>query len=627
MSGKTKQTHRCWACGDEQETPRIPRGWKKTAGGLLCKSCRGTESRNFVYGITLSKNRPMANEQTALEQVRLAHRYRDDLTKAELDRRAAADETLCQLRPDLAAMTKQAAALVGDIDEARRELNKRKSDARSRRVQCPERDRLKEFQSQLRELRAKIKAARTEAFAAPDVRVMLDGVEDAHAKRLKKMRSESGLYWANYLVIEAAMRGARRGAPPTFRRFDGGGKVAVQLQGGLTVADALAGCDTRFRLEVQRTMPNGRQYASASVRVGTQEDGRAPVFATAPVVLHRPLPEKGVIKWAFGEARRVASHRRWKLRITVESRRDSWARAGAARGGAVAIDVGWRMVDGGLRVAYWIGDDGREGEWVIAHRDLSRWSKVDELRSIRDHMLDDAKELLASWTDQHGEPGWMVEWRQGRDLGPVRLWRSAANLALLVHEWRQHLDGPDGNGAAEMHRQLEGWRVENGTRKNGKPRYSYGGWQKQDKHLWEWECHARAKALAWRDDLYRRLVADLRQKYRTAAIEKVDWSKLQEQPGDMDVKGQEVVRTYRRIAAVGRLVALVNEGFAAHSTVGPEHTTRQCADCGHRQDVGGERVVTCEQCGGKEDQDRRAARNLLAGFAAGAAGDAAAARA
>src|SRR5262249_58171310 len=109
------------------------------------------------------------------------------------------------------------------------------------------------------------------------------------------------LYWGSYLAVEEGLARAGHGPPPQFHRGTGDGKLAVQLQGGLPVADASRGEDPRLRLVPVAAgayapgAPRPLRRTHAYLRVGS--DRRAPVWAQVPVVLHPPLPANPTITW------------------------------------------------------------------------------------------------------------------------------------------------------------------------------------------------------------------------------------------------------------------------------------------------------------------------------------------
>jgi hypothetical protein len=70
------------------------------------------------------------------------------------------------------------------------------------------------------------------------------------------------------------------------------------------------------------------------------------VWLELPVVLHRPLPADGTIRSASVICERVGSRERWRLLITVAQ-----PERAIRQGPAVALDLGWRLLPHGLRVA------------------------------------------------------------------------------------------------------------------------------------------------------------------------------------------------------------------------------------------------------------------------------------
>ena len=369
--------------------------------------------------------------------------------------------------------------------------------------------------------------------------------------------------------------------------------MVVQLQGGLSPAEAFAGADRRFRLEPvpdeawDNGAPKRLQRTRAWVRVDS--DGREPVWAVVPVTLHRPIPDDARIKWVYLIRRRVASKDNWSLCLVL-SRQSGWMKTDLARGGCVGIDIGWRLVPDGLRVAYWVGDDGRSGQLVLPLRDVGRWQKAQDLQSIRSKNFDAVVLRLANWLRGRDLPDWLIERTK-----TLRQWRSQARLASVAIHWR----GNRFDGDGEIFDAIEAWR-------------------KQDKHLWEWEHNQRRKAAAWREDTYRQLAAKLSRAYRTVCLEKTDWRQLARQ-AKPEEEGNAQAAHYMRTASPGQLTRLLAERFAEVVRVDPAHTTQRCHACGKLTpfDAAAQLTTTCRHCGAEWDQDFNAACNLLGGAARG----------
>jgi hypothetical protein len=551
-------------------------------------------SRIFTYKCKV----PHDGLDVAEEQLRLARRYKNRLIELELGRHA----------PRVAEAERRIAGLTPRVEEAERAVKLRKQD-KHRRVAdgAPTRA---EATAALKALRAELKAARADrrryraeefegnAGLAADLTVL----EADHAAALREARrvasKEWGLYWATYLVREQAARANRKGAPPVFRRWDGTGAIAVQLQNGLAVPDLLAGGDSRLRLGLAAVGrgPRGpipadptsnrsrsKRWATVAFRAGTGPDGRSPIWVRATVRVHRPPPAGAAVKWAY--LRRVVAgvHARWELQLVLADPA-GWDPGDQADAGAAGLDLGWRRVRGGLRVAYLAGDDGRREDLVLPDRLVAAWEKADAIRSLRDREFDAARAAFAAWLAGRAVPDWLAE--AAARLGS---WKSPRRLAALARRWAEgRFEGDD-----DAHAALAAWRA-------------------RERHLDAYEAGVRAGAIRLRDDIYRKFAARLRRAYRTVRVEAIDWGELQRRAAPEG--GDEAVgRHLFRVAAVGRLVQLVGRSVAELERVPPALTTLACHACGHvdRFDAARELVHTCSACGEAWDQDQNAAINIL----------------
>src|SRR4029077_12731815 len=124
-------------------------------------------------------------------------------------------------------------------------------------------------------------------------------------------------------LAEQAIDAAKKSkAPPQFRRWTGDGRVSVQLQGGLDLADLWSG-DTQ--IEIRPVAPTAhdpearrgdRRRASRTIvrmRVLSTDKGK-PVWAEWPMILHRPIPEGSRVKVAT-ISRRRRDCRTWDWRL------------------------------------------------------------------------------------------------------------------------------------------------------------------------------------------------------------------------------------------------------------------------------------------------------------------------
>jgi len=558
----------------------------------------------YRYGL----GAPVENEALVRAQLRAAHHYRNALVEVERWRRAEHRRLLGAhpgVGPAEAAVTLAHAVL----DEALTAVKRVKGASRSGAVPSELRAALHVARSRkadavraFREARAALRG--DEALNAERARV-----DETAAQRRKALRASCGVYWGTYLGIEAADEQSRKqplydGAEPLDPRFmpwTGEGRVGVQFQGGLAVDQVVD--DTRMRIEdaqpvrvskLGRVLPQRdpsskrsalRRYATLALRVGSDDD-RGPVWARWPLVLHRPLPEGGVLKWAHVSLRRIGPREEWSLLCTVES--EDRRPLPPLEAGAVAVDLGWRqMDDGSVRVAYWLGQDGQEGELRLSPRDLSGLSKADEVRAVRDRAFDAARRELREWLATNPGRPWLrtrCEW--------IDRWKAPGRLAATVVQWRA--DGFRFEGDKEIFVKLEAWR-------------------KQDKHLWCWETSQRTGALRARKDLYRRFACDLARRYRTLVIEDFDMREVSRRPAADEAAGNAAARSMRQRAAPSEARLALVHAFRDVSKQDPADTTHDCHSCGSREqfDQAAELVHRCGACGTEWDQDRNAAINLM----------------
>jgi hypothetical protein len=307
---------------------------------------------------------------------------------------------------------------------------------------------------------------RKRARLSAEERAQLVELEVGRRASVKQAQAESGLYWCNYDDVvqqyERARKQSRHGVELRERRADGRGKVTVRFQTGLAMP-LVYGDDSRLQIDRpdERAWSDARRGArrrlarsKARIRIGTVKRG-APIWLELPVVLHRPLPDDGVVRAASVERERVGGRWRWRLLVTVELREQAEARSGAA----VVVELGWERSEAGLRVARWEDAGGERGELWLGPELLWRFEKLDVLKSERARAFHEIRALLGM-QDEVRTPGQLVG---------------------LVREWERR-------GTA-MGEALE--------------------WRRRHRHLKAWEEHLRDQTLRHRRELYRRFVAGL----------------------------------------------------------------------------------------------------------------------
>ena len=614
-----------------------------------------TSTLVYRYGLRT----PHGNHDLVFQQLRAAHDYRNRLIEIERKRRAAvraAEEPL--LGTERAALV-LAQTMLDDADVAVKKFR-----AKTRKRDEPEdlRDLLRSARAVQREAARAFRAARARMqprcpeckkadgpspcpHVTPSGVALLnaiDSAEEVAKAEIKELRARGTLYWGSYLLVERAAGESFQDLPlydgdgqpndPRFVRWTGEGAIAVQLQGGLSPAAAQGGKDTRLRI----SPPDPRSWdpghagrserdrmsrrAEVSLRVGS--DGREPIWSKFGLHMARPLPPDAKIMWAEAHRRRVGPHAEWYLTLTLRLPQSSAVKsAPPTQGGAVAVDVGWRVFGDGdtfeLRVAYW--SDGaevtpeivrevdlrrpgfvlpRRGELRLDTTTLNRLAEPEAIRSQRDVLFDAARARLLGQLEELGEdnrPEWLAE-----ATATLPQWRSQAKLAALTLRWRD-------------------WLEEHPA--DRQPVEILLGWLAHDKHLWAQEARRRDRALRRRREIYRLFSVALARTYDTVVLERFDKRVFARFPKTEEPGQGAAPRSNRVLAALGELCGFTSPGTidqAAKSRgrvvvrVPAEDTTRTCRTCGAVEDrnAGADVTIRCA-CGAAWDQDDGAADNLL----------------
>jgi hypothetical protein len=568
--------------------------------------------RVYKYGLLA----PTENAEIVREQMRAAHRYRNTLVEIERGRRDALRTEMASFG-DVAALEDAAHRTDAAVGEAVRAVKAHKATHRTNTIPDDLRANLDSARVAKRDAVQAWREVRARIRADEQAQLRFDAINDAASELRKNAYLHSGLYWGTRAIVDDADQAARK-APlydgvepsgPRFLRFDGDGALSMQLQEdpndgqqGYTVA-SLYGDNARARIasrvEVSR---NGRGKAKTEgsrrsnrarmlmLRVGS--DDRDPVWAAWPMIMHRPLPEGGRVKRVTVHRHHVGPREDWSVTLTVDDSATPQVRA--TRAGAVAINLGWRVVPEGIRVVTWVGEDGGEGHITLDARTLSGVAKADELRGTRDDNFNAARAALVTWIEARrlallDVPEWFVE--ATRTLSD---WKSPARLAALARQWRSlHLDD---DADEEAYSALERWRY-------------------RDHHLWTWETSQRTGALRHRQDVFRVASARLAARYDVLVYEDFDLREPAKRRAPDAPRDNEGARANRQAVAPSECrSALINAFRGAVDKRSAAFLTQTCHACGVVEafDAAAKVWHRCEHCGALWDQDLNLARNLLA---------------
>lgn len=559
---------------------------------------------------------PTQNRERVIDQMRLANRYQNRLIELDHWRR---QQSLQILGSD---------AQVAELDARVAELETQLEEARTKVKEQSVKDRKKTDRKSatsgiitaLKEVRAERKLARAEA--RPQLQSRFDDLHQEVLDKTSELRKSCGVYWGTYLMTERAVKAAATSpTPPRFKSWRGEGGVSVQLQNGIDVTSVFSGEDTRVKIDpipehtfeklaghfVTRKCDRKRlSRTTVKIRIGSDER-KAPIWASFPMIMHRPLPKDAKILWARVQRRMIADHEKWTCQLTFESESDSaqsTLRAQDTSGDTVAINLGWRKRDGDeIRVGYMVDGKGEKQEIRVPARISQRLKKCEDLRSIRDKMFDRAKALLASSLAEMRKSSDIPEW-MAKQTSHLHMWRSQRKMVVLVKTWLKET-----NQSGKVKDILsQHWRGNETLR-------WLTFWYHRDRHLWQWEAHNRVKAYGHRREVFRCFAARLAKDYRTIAVGEVDLRDFakKEAPEEASEHGSESMR-YQRALAAPSLLRGVLKNAAAHwgsRFLEPKAPyTPKCTECGTDNLVDEKLRYICTGCKREWDQDDNASINI-----------------
>jgi hypothetical protein len=271
----------------------------------------------------------------------------------------------------------------------------------------------------------------------------------------------------------------------------------------------------------------------------------------------------------------VATQEKWFVQFVVARKSGFHEKAGEGR---VGVDIGWRKVPEGIRVAYWGGTDGDHKQVILPSDLIAHLEHSDELQSLRDDKFNVCRDTLVEWKKEYFAPDWFRE-----ATTTLSKWKSQAKLAALVLRWGK--DRWDGD--SQMYGIVEEWR-------------------KQDKHLYEWQDNERKRARLRRTAFYYGVVKKLSRKYGVCRLEDMDLRQMATKE-DAAKKAQK----QRAMAALSSLRMCFASRMRIEK-VDPAYTSKTCHLCDYINDFGGDVVMhTCEGCGKTWDRDYNGSMNLL----------------
>jgi len=368
------------------------------------------------------------------------------------------------------------------------------------------------------------------------------------------------LYWGTFnhvaQAFSAAWKKTRPWRPVKYRSWRQGGVIAVQIQAGYQKRQNY---DTLFRINDvvdtrTRHRHKGHHRATVQLALGA---GRM----TSPIEIEQHRPIVGTPTWVTA---RLCYDSLGRERAAVNfTRRDVPQRTDLAPRGVVAVDVSWRQVPDGLRIAWTRDDQGHNDQLVLDTRWQFLAKHADQLQAIRDQNLNLLKAVDPAFAQA----------------------KSPRHACLILAE----IEDPSAVARA---------------------------WRYREEHLRNYEMGERRHSVNRRRDALRKWARELRRNYAEVVVKDSQHKEMKE-----TAKQDKLSRKARRQGqhgAPGEVIAVLREIFGDDGMwlVEAAYTTDRCPLCGHLNAHGAERIVVCEECGEGLDRDLVSTRNMLVAYAA-----------
>jgi len=637
-------------------------------------------TKRLAYGLL----EPTENLETVEDQMSKAHKYYNKLVEIENSirplRRESYNNGVKRLSPEYEGLEQQLLALQASKDTIENEIKQQRVLNRSKKLDSSNHKQtlagiklqIKLVYEKQKEERAKFKEklkrpSKEKVEPEPHKRPSKEKVEPEPHKRpskekvepepqwlaeqeeidekrnklISEARKASGLYWGTYLSTEDAFKNACKATPPHknlhFQRWTGEGKIRVCRNSEPTVSNSLFFIDPlpgdSWEKKKDKGVPSPRGEGKRS-RMKTQlhllvnsnrQKKIAPVWATFPMMLSRPLPDNGRIDSVEVIRKRCGPNWKWAAQVTCTFEETNKPPKGKA---IVALDLGWRKIDGNIRVAAFGAIDdapislpsescpdlqqavvkvGNGYELQLTPEVISGIRKSEELRSIRDSEFNDIRSILTRWLQENDVPeeirtlkkrGKLNVMSQLQFIHWINSLRSQAQLASLIYRWKDNRF----EGYEEILEALENWRY-------------------ADQHLWEWESEQRRGAIARRNNLFKNFASWLRSIATMVVIEgDFKITDVAERKGLIeDTNRNEIAQSNRQLAGTSILrICIKNKLGNDCIGVPAKNTSKECHVCGEVVEFADPAALE-QECHNHHqwDRDHNAWKVLLKRYASG----------
>lgn len=488
------------------------------------------------------------------------------------------------------------------------ERKRRRAAARSKSIDTSD------IETRLTELRPLISAQAATAKAAKlaakeTITEQRKELSNEHFEAVKKTCQNAvadGLWWSNCNAVHksyqtARVRAMKNGTDLNFHGYRGEGRLTNQIQGGMSPQVLFSERHSQVKVSpvdpaafTSRFRGTREQYQNTTLEITALARGRDyRKNVRFPMQLSRPIPDDVNIKDVVVTRRKVGSH--WRHAAVFLTTREV-AELPPPDGPVVAIDLGWRRMTEGLRVATILGDGGEPSYVICPQRTLDDIERCEAYRRRRDELRNAILAYLTT-IDWNEAPPELAELGKALRTTPASAFGRIARLALA---WRDHRDWGD-------FARIEEWR-------------------RVDKRLWDTEANLRDKALYRRLDGYRKAAKAICEHAGVIILEKFNIADvaIKETKDGEETDQVRAMRRYRTIAAPSEfrkwiLIQAEKRGIPIPRHQGVSNNPHHRCGVTHRMVDPTALRQYCPGCGEYYDIDVNACRNMLAAYHASGA--------
>ncbi|MCJ2072154.1 transposase [Methylobacterium sp. J-030] len=431
--------------------------------------------------------------------------------------------------------------------------------------------------------------------------IELRALETARREEVKIARQNSGLWWGNYNAIvrssERARSAALRGGNTMRRRSSSdNGRITNTIQGGADVESLYDG--SLSQVMVRR--PSGRAW-SAESRGERRREQRTVLTATVfvrdgerrvvtwPMIMHRPIPPECRLKEVIITRRQVGGRWRWAASFMCTRPAKPLAPV-PANSKRLGVDIGWRRIPAGLRVATVLAI-GEEPRFVVLPNDLiESFSLIEDLQKRVRSSTIQGLDLLQNADAKAYAQKFRVLLHQYQSIED----KNAAHLKVFCKgafflEQQRELIAPD----------LVAWRIEH-------------------LKLSTWLANQSRKCVGRRNHIYHNIAVNLLNDISEIVMNDIKFGEIASRRTAV-AEGAffpNRVHWYRNIAAPSELMRILKLQAARHGITFIKREADspvRCPGCGStsRKTRADAILQICTNCGTSFDQDVATCQSLL----------------